>query len=240
VRLLVLNVNTSATITATIECAARAAASEATEIVATEPRWGPESVEGYYDSFLSAAALLDRLKEYPEPFDALIWAGFGEHGYQGAQELLTVPVIDVTHAAALMACLVGRKYGIVTTLARSVALIEDNLRLAGLLDRCASIRATGLSVLELDRDPEATGALFVAEARACVDAGADVICLGCAGVAGIEQRVTTEVGAPVVDGIGAAVKLAEACVSLGLQTSKVGALADPLPKARTWPGGTGS
>jgi Asp/Glu/hydantoin racemase len=51
------------------------------------PSWGPESAEGWLDSFLSAAAVLDLLNGLDEPFDALVMAGFGEHGREGAREL---------------------------------------------------------------------------------------------------------------------------------------------------------
>jgi allantoin racemase len=235
VRIVVINVNTSVQVTAAIGRSAELVAARGTEILAIEPAWGPESVEGYYDSFLSAAAILQRLQQLTVPFDAIIWAGFGEHGHEAAQELFETPVIDITHAAVVTACLVGRRYGIVTTLHRSIALIEDNLRVAGLLGRCAAMRATGLGVLDLERDPEQTAQRFLSEARACIDAGADVICLGCAGMAGIERRITDELGAPVVDGVAAAVKLAEACVGLGLRTSKIGPYAAPLSKQRNAP-----
>jgi allantoin racemase len=235
-RIVVLNVNTTAEMTAVIGRSAELAAAAGTEIIAIEPVWGPESVESYYDSFISAAAMLQRLLQLTDPFDALIWAGFGERGHEAAQELFDAPVIDITHAAAATACLIGRRYGIVTTLPRSIALIEDNLTTAGLLGRCAAIRATGVGPLDLDRDPEQTAQRFLLEARRCIDAGADVICLGCAGMAGIERRITEELGAPVVDGVAAAVKLAEACVTLGLRTSKIGPLAPPLDKPRRgWP-----
>ena len=65
---------------------------------------------------------------------------------------------------------------------------------------------------------------------------AEVICLGCAGMAGLEEAITSELGVPVVDGVGAAVRLAEALVGLGLRTSKVSTYARPDPKKITgWP-----
>jgi Asp/Glu/hydantoin racemase len=77
----------------------------------------------------------------------------------------------------------------------------------------------------------------VAEARRAVEADhAEVICLGCAGMAGLEEAITSELGVPVIDGIGAAVRLAEAVVGLGLKTSKIGAFAPPGAKKITgWP-----
>ncbi len=115
--------------------------------------------------------------------------------------------------------------------------ILDRLRLAGLLDHCASVRATGLSVLDLGRDPERARRVVVAEAlKAVQNDQAEVICLGCGGLAGLDQAVAEKVGVPVIDGVSAAVGLAETLVGLGLSTSKIGTYAAPLPKARTgWP-----
>ena len=48
-------------------------------------------------------------------------------------------------------------------------MIEDRLRLAGLFERCASVRASGLAVLELERDPEAAIQTIVAEAAQGVE-----------------------------------------------------------------------
>ena len=84
----------------------------------------------------------------------MIQAGYGEHGREGLQELLDVPVVDITEAAARTAMFLGHKYSVVTTLDRAVPLIEDRLKLAGLDARCASVRASGMAVLELEDDPE--------------------------------------------------------------------------------------
>src|SRR3712207_3409796 len=132
---------------------ARQAAAEGTEVVGLTPFFGPESVEGNFESYLAAVAVMDRGLAYDEPYDAVVQAGFGEHGREGLQELLDVPVVDITEAAAHVACLLGHRYSVVTTLDRAVPQIEDRLRLAGLLGRCASIRASGLGVLELEEDP---------------------------------------------------------------------------------------
>jgi allantoin racemase len=133
--------------------------------------------------------------------------------------------------------LVARTFSVVTTLRRSVPAIQDRLRLAGLADRCASIRASGMSTLEVDADPRAAIRCIVGQARIAVERDhAEAICLGCAGLAGLEQAITAELGVPVIDGIGAAVRLAEAVVGLGLATSKVSTYAPPDPKPIAgWP-----
>ena len=232
-----MNVNTTTSMTDAMRVAAAAVAASGTEVIAAQPHFGPPSVEGYYDSYISAAAILDRLATWDgPPFDALIWAGFGEHGREGAQELLDVPVITITEAAAMAACLVGHKYGVITTLHRAMPQIEDQLRIAGLLDRCAAILAADLGVLELDEDVERTTERLVEVGVAALEAGAEALCLGCGGMAGMAARLSERLGVPVVDGVEAAVKLAEALHALGLRTSKVNAYGTPRPKPIVgWP-----
>lgn len=237
VRILVVNVNTTTAMTETIAAQARAAARPGTEITALTPFFGPESVEGNFESYLSAVAVMDRVQAYEGHYDAVVQAGFGEHGREGLQELCDVPVVDITEAAAHVACLLGHRYSVVTTLDRAIGQIEDRLLLAGLNARCASVRASGLSVLDLEDDPSAAVKAIVEQARLAVENdGAEVICLGCGGMAGLDAEVRAATGAPVVDGVTAAVALAESLVGLGLSTSKVRSYAAPRPKRVTgWP-----
>lgn len=234
-RILVANVNTTTSMTEAIAAAARAVASPGTEIVPITPAFGAESVEGNLESYLAAVAVQEAVRTYAdaaaEPFDAVIQAGYGEHGREGLQELLDVPVVDITEAAASTAQYLGHRYAVVTTLDRAVPLIEDRLLLAGLSARCASVRASGLSVLELEEDRERTIAALVREStRAVEEDRAEVICLGCGGMAGLAEAVRDATGVPVVDGVTAAVTVAESLVRLGLTTSKIRTYAPPRPK----------
>jgi len=236
-RILVVNVNTTETMTETIADQARAVAAPGTEIVGLTPFVGADSVEGNYESYLAAVAVMDRVLAYDEPYDAVIQAGFGEHGREGLQELLDVPVVDITEASAHLAHLLGYRYSVVTTLDRAVPLIEERLLLAGLSSHCASVRASGLSVLELEESAERAVAAIVDQARRAVeDDRAEVIVLGCGGMAGLDRKVREATSAPVVEGVAAAVKLAESLVALGLTTSKVRTYAPPRPKkVARWP-----
>jgi allantoin racemase len=240
VKILVVNVNTTASMTDAIAASARAVAAPGTEIVGLTPAVGAESVEGNFESYLAAVAVMDVVTRYDGRFDAVVQAGFGEHGREGLQELLDVPVVDITEAAGHLASLLGRTFSVVTTLDRTVPLIEDRLRLAGLDARCASVRSSGLTVLQLEDDAEVAVKAIVAESeRAVRDDKAEVVCLGCGGMAGLEEAVRAATGVPVVDGVAAAVKLVESLVALGLSTSKVRTYADPRPKRVVgWPLGS--
>lgn len=236
-RILVANVNTTASMTEAIAESARGVAAPGTEIIGITPRFGADSCEGNFESYLAAIAVMDAITSYSEPFDAVIQAGYGEHGREGLQELLDVPVVDITEAAASTAMYLGHKYSVVTTLDRTVPLIEDRLNLAGLDARCASVRASGLGVLELESDPERAVQAIVAQAREAVEKDhAEVICLGCGGMAELEAKVSAATGVPIVDGVRSAVTIAEGLVRMGLSTSKVRTYATPRQKKVTgWP-----
>ena len=237
-RILVANVNTTESMTESIAAQARAVAAPGTEIVGITPRFGADSCEGNFESYLAAIAVMDAVTSYPEPFDAVVQAGYGEHGREGLQELLDVPVVDITEAAASTAMFLGHKYSVVTTLDRAVPLIEDRLKLAGLDARCASVRASGMAVLELEEEPERAVEAII-ERGACWPSRqdkAEVIVLGCGGMAGLDEQIRQRAGVPVVDGVASAVTIAESLVRMRLSTSKVRTYAAPRPKTVIgWP-----
>jgi allantoin racemase len=236
-KILVVNPNTSRSMTETIAETARESASPGTEILSVQPFFGPVAIDSNMESYLSAVAVMDRIQAVEEPYDAIVLAGFGEHGREGVQEIVEVPVLDIAESSAHVAQMLGRGYSVVTTLQRSVGAIEDRLRLAGLADRCVSVRSCGFSTSAVDEDPEAAMAAIVAEAgRAVREDHAEVICLGCGGMAGLAEAITERLGVPVVDGVAAGVRLAEALIGLGVRTSKVCTYAAPEPNVLTgWP-----
>ncbi|NQD87741.1 Asp/Glu/hydantoin racemase, partial [Paenarthrobacter sp. CM16] len=109
--------------------------------------------------------------------------------------------------------------------------------LAGLDARCASVRASGMAVLELEEYPERAVEAIVSQAEQAVNQDkAEVIVLGCGGMAELDEQIRQRTGVPVVDGVAAAVTIAESLVRLGLSTSKVRTYATPRPKTVIgWP-----
>lgn len=236
-RILVVNPNTSASMTDAIATIARRHAAPGTEVIALRAAYGAEGIDCNVESLISAVAVMDLLTTYDGDYDAVVMAGFGEHGREGVQELLRLPVVDICEAAAHVAQLLGRTYAVVTTLDRSVSSIEDRLLLAGQRSRCVSVRSTGMTTTATDEDPAAACTAVVEQARLAVEVDrAEVICLGCAGMAGLDEAVTAALGVPVVDGVAAGMRLAQALVGLGLGTSKVLTYAPPEPKPLAgWP-----
>jgi len=242
--LVVINPNTTAAMTARIGEAAQAAASSGTRIRAVNPPDGPVSIEGYYDEAFSVPGLLREIRRHEAQAQgaqaqaagnsrpqAYVLACFDDTGLDAARCATTAPVIGIGEAAFHLASLVAGKFSVITTLSRSIGAIEHNLIRYGLAARCARVRASEVAVLDLEAPGSPAQARIDAEiATALREDRAEAIVLGCAGMAHFAAELSQRHGVPVIDGVAAAVKLAEALVGLGLKTSKVGGYASPLPK----------
>jgi allantoin racemase len=132
----------------------------------------------------------------------------------------------------LTACMLAHTFSVVTVIPRIVPMLEDLVRRYGLEQRCASVRSSGLSVLEIGAALADAGEAILQEARVAIDAdGAEAIALGCAGMGPLDEWLRERLpGVPVIDGVAAAVKLCEALHDQGLTTSKVRAFKTPETK----------
>jgi allantoin racemase len=230
-RILVVNPNTSASMTEKIGAAARAVAASGTIITAANPSMGPVSIEGFYDEAFSVPGLLEVIRDGKrEGYDAYVIACFDDTGLDAARSLAREPVIGICEAGVHCATMISNRFSIVTTLQRSVPPIEALLERYGAARRCR-VRAAEVPVLALE-EPGCDAAARVREEieRAVQEDAAEAVLLGCAGMADLAARLTAEIGVPVLDGVGCAVKLAESLVALGLRTSKSGAYAYPRTK----------
>jgi len=230
-RILIVNPNTTASMTRKVGEAARAVAAPGTIIDAVNPDFGPASIEGYFDEAFAVPGLLAEIGKAPG-CDAYIIACFDDTGLDAARCMTQAPVVGIGEAAFHMASLIAGKFSVVTTLSRSVPAIEHNLHKYGLASRCARVRASEVPVLELERPGSDARARISAEIGDAVKTDrAEAIVLGCAGMADLARSLSQEHGVPVVDGAAAAVKLCEGLACLGLKTSKAGGYASPRRKA---------
>jgi allantoin racemase len=231
-RLNIVNGNTTAAMTKTIAAAARKAARPDTVIRAVESAFGPASIEGAYDDAFAVPGILTRIAEGDaERADAHVIACFDDTGLDAARALANAPVIGIGEAGFHLASLLAHRFAVVTTLTRSVPVLENNLLRYGLERRCARVRAADVPVLELDNPTSNARARIGTEIlRALEEDHAEAIVLGCAGMADLAASLSAEFGVPVIDGVAAAVVLAEGLAALGLKTSKRGGYAKPLAK----------
>ncbi|MBK8085254.1 MAG: aspartate/glutamate racemase family protein [Devosia sp.] len=221
-RILVINPNTTASMTEKIGHAAAEAASAGTEIVARNPARGPASIQGAEDGEAALPGLFEEIDK-AGGFDAIVIACFDDTGLYAARRRTRIPVVGIGEAAYHYAMLVAERFSVVTTLSVSIPVIQENIMRYGLAARCGKVRASDVPVLELER-PGSTARETISDeiASALLHDNADAIVLGCAGMADLAADLAARHHVPVVDGVAAAVKLAEGLVTMRLATSQSG------------------
>lgn len=230
-RILVLNPNTSEGITARLMAAGSDAATPGTELVPlTAPR-GVPYIATRAEAQIGGAIALEMLAEHHANVDAAIIAAFGDPGLLGARELFDLPVVGMAEAAMLSACMLGRRFAIVTFARALGPWYEECVDMHGLRGRLAGIRMLDDAFASVSDVQDEKEALLVALAnRAVTEDEADVVILAGAPLAGLAARVRDRIPVPVVDQMAAAVKQAEGLVALNTRKATAGTFRRPDAK----------
>jgi allantoin racemase len=229
-RILLINPNTSESFTRKIQTIADQYALPTTQALAVNPESGPRSIECIYDELLSSPGTLKTALAHLDECDAFVIACYSDHpAVYALREITDKPVLGIAEASMLIACMLGQKFSVVTTNREWEPLLWDAVRHYGLAERCASVRSTGMPVLALESaSPQETYQMILTASRQALEQdGAEVICLGCAGMAGLDKQLQADLKVPVVDGVTGALKLLESLVGYGLRTSKRLAYSQP-------------
>lgn len=230
-RILLLNPNTTEAITQRLLAAAQAVAAPGTEIrPLTAPR-GVPYIASRAEAQIGGAIALEMLAEHHETVDAAVIAAFGDPGLMGARELFDIPVIGMAEAAMLTACMLGRRFGIVTFARALGPWYAECVAMHGLEGRCAGIRMLDEGFADIaDVQDEKEAVIVELARRAVVEDEADCVILAGAPLAGLAARVADRIPVPVVDQMGAALKQAEALVALNPRRASAGTFRRPPPK----------
>jgi allantoin racemase len=218
-RILVVNPNISESVSRLIGDEATRAASPGTEITVATAPFGVAYIETRFEALIAAYAIANVIAERRQGHDAVVVAAFGDPGVPGLREALDVPVVGITEAALMSACLLGKRFSIVAISRRIVAWYRECVEYNGLLGRLASIRSLGYA--------RQLGDLCTA---AVEEDGADVIILAGAPLAGLARTIRGELPVPVVDGVSSGVRHAETLVRLDAGIARAGSFAPPPAK----------
>lgn len=232
-KLVVINPNSTQSMTDKITIAAKAAAGRAVEVEGRTAHGAPSSIEGHFDEVMCAAHLLREVQHAEaNGADAIVVACFDDPAIGACREIATGPVLGICEAGVKAASMIATSFSIVTTLPRSVPIIEGLVRQYGLDHLCRRVRSAEIPVLALEEPGSNTRHLVRDEIQRAVDEdGCEVVVLGCAGMSDLTEWLSRETGVPVIDGVTVATKFAEALVGAGLVTSKIGAYAFPNTKS---------
>jgi allantoin racemase len=222
IKIKAINPNTTLEMTENIGHQIQRYTSDDVEVDAVSPDSGPVSIESYYDDFLAVPGVLEEIMADEQHYDAFINACWGDPGIDACREVTEKPVVGIAESSMYVANMLGANFSVATILPRARDFIEERVRTTGLWEQCASVRCTDLTVVETEETRDAaTEALYDAAERAIEEDGAEVICLGCAGMGGLDGPLEDRLPVPVIDSVAAAGVLTEGMVRLGKMTSKV-------------------
>lgn len=214
--ILVVNPNTTASMTEKIGHAAQLAAGPDTRITARNPKVGPPAIQGPADGEAALPGLFalidDCLAEDPS-IQAVIIACFDDTGLWSLKRRLKIPVLGIGEAGYVTASLLSQRFSVVTTLSVSIPVLEQNLEEQGLRARCVKVRASEVPVLELENSlSDARQKVETEIARAIEEDEIGALVLGCAGMADLAEDLGRKFGLPVIDGVASSVRLAKTLI----------------------------
>jgi len=193
------------------------------EIKVVNIKDGPSSIETFYDEAFALPEILKTIDEYKSRCDAIVINCFADPAVNAARELTDVPVVGPAEASMMIALMLGHKFGVISTFRNSGPWIELQARNMGIEQRLAGAIGVDIPVLELEKDLKKTAQYLIDAARNLIDTkGAEVIVLGCTGMAPVARIIKEKIEVPVIEPMATAFKLAELMISLKLTHSKTG------------------
>ena len=160
-----------------------------------------------------------------EGYDAVVPLGMLDIGVDGGRSAVDIPVLSPLQSSLHVAAQVGERFGFVCYHRSAIPRHRAQIRALGMEQFIAGHRASGFYVQHIADNRERMIASFLAAARALIDEdGADVIIPQGITQCPVQMRpewLAKELGVPVVEGIGAPIRLAALLVSLGLRHSRL-------------------
>lgn len=230
-RILLINPNTSESITDRLTAVAKDAAMPGTEIIGLTATRGVPYIASRTEAQIGGAIALEMLADHHANVDAAIIAAFGDPGLPAARELFDIPIVGMAEASMVTACLLGRRFALVTFSNALTGWFAECVELNGLGDRCCGIRTLTDAVSSVaDVQDEKEALLVDLMLRSVAEDNPDVIILAGAPLAGLAAKVAARIPVPVIDQMAAAVMQAETLVRLNIRKAKSGTYQRPGPK----------
>ncbi len=175
---------------------------------------GPPGIESQAQADAVVAPLCDLIRSRDDSASAFIIACYSDPGLHAARETTSKPVFGIAESAMVTALTGGERFGIISILDASIPRHQRAVRAAGLSARFAGDVAIGVGVVDLAGEDDVFEKLVVAGRRLRDEDDANVLILGCAGMARYRERLEDALGVPVIDPTQAAATLAIGAVRL--------------------------
>ena len=217
--LIVINPNSSQMVTDAIDLAINPLRRFGTPV-----RWltlaeGPLGIESQKQADLTIAPMLDLAAAQTDAAGYVI-ACFGDPGLYALRDQTPLPVVGIQQAAVMTALTLGQRFGVIAILPNSIPRHMRAFGAMGALGRLAGDRALGLTVADLADERVSLEAMIATGCKLRDGDGADVLIMGCAGMARYREALETATGLPVVEPCQAAVSMALGQIALKLAHKK--------------------
>jgi allantoin racemase len=205
-RIAFINPNATEVMTQTCHAAFATYLPDGYEAVAITNEMGPPAIQGHKDGEAAIPGLLEIIAK--SDYDAYIIACFDDTGLEQARQITKSPVIGIGQASFHYAALRSGRFNVLTTLAISIPVISENIGKQGFSGICNGVYASGVPVLELEHNPDASRQIVASHIQRLTKKEPDIaVILGCAGMTNIWQKLQADFATPLVDPVAAAAKV---------------------------------
>jgi Asp/Glu/hydantoin racemase len=214
-RILVINPNSTEAVTRGIDEAVeplRIPGGPAIECVTLKE--GPPGIETQQHVDGVVPHLLSLVLQKEKQYAAFVIACYSDPGLHSIREVTKKPVLGISECGILTALTLGHRFGVIAILQQSIPRHLRYVGALGVTDRLAAELPVGLGVVELSDEKKTFGRMVEVGRTLREEHGADVLVMGCAGMARYRKPLQDEIGIPVVEPTQAAVGMAIARVRL--------------------------
>ena len=214
--LYVINPNSSETVTAGIDAAmASLRRPDGPRITCVTIADGPPGIQTQHDVDRAALSVYKFAQEHLDDAAGFVTACFSDPGLHLLREIKGVPSFGISESAALTAMTLGQRFGVIAILDGSIGRHWRTWGAMGITQRVAGEVAIGRSVTELADQAATLKSMIAAGERLKREHGANVLVMGCAGMAPFRSKLQEELGLPIVEPTQAAVSMALGRLQLG-------------------------
>jgi len=169
---------------------------------------GPPGIETQQHVDGLIAPLVSLVRKQEPRYDAFVIACYSDPGLHSVREVTKKPVLGIAECGILAALTLGHRFGVIAILQQSIARHLRYMGALGVMDRFAGELPVGLGIAELGDEKRTFGRMVEVGKALRQQQGADVIVMGCAGMARHRKPLQEAIGAPVVEPTQAAVAMA--------------------------------
>lgn len=214
--LLIINPNSNENVTAEIDRALEPLrTSDAPTIKCITLKDGPYGIESKHDSDVAAKLVPKTVQSNNQNADAFVIACYSDPGLRAAREVTDKPVFGIAETGLATAIMMGGRIGVISILPEAVDRHWAYTRKLSLQDRIVGDLPVNLKVAELADEDTVGSKMRDTGKRLRDDFNANVILLGCAGMARYRQDMEDVLDIPVIDPTQAATAAAIVSLRLG-------------------------